>query len=242
MSDKSAIEWTDATWNPVTGCTKVSPGCDNCYAERIDKRWGRDFSKVMLRPDRLEEPLCWKKPRMVFTCSMADLFHSQVRWDFLGTVFDVMIETPRHTYQVLTKRVSRMAWWAENMAAITHERQLPWEWPENVWAGASVESQLFIGRLNQLARVPAKVRFVSAEPLLGPLDLALDMKPISWVIVGGESGPGARPMDLDWARTIRDQCALWGVPFFLKQLGGVKDKRSGDKAVLDGRTWREFPA
>ena len=259
MGERSTIEWTDATWNPVTGCTKVSPGCDNCYAERITKRWGRDFSEMVLHPERLEQPIHWKKPRMIFTCSMSDLFHPRVTAQYLRHVFNSMLAADRHTYQVLTKRPGRMAWFADLL-----ESDSAW-WPDNVWAGTSVESQKYAPRLDVLARVPAKVRFLSAEPLLGPLDLTPWLKPegvtvhgnpgletrgalakltakayqkvygLQWVIVGGESGPGARPMNPDWARSIVVQCKEAGVPVFVKQMGscwamehGCRDVKGGD--------------
>ena len=250
MADSSKIEWTDATWNPVTGCSRVSPGCDNCYMHTLWPRlhgmgvpgYEGDADVPALQQHRLQEPLRWRKPRRVFVCSMSDLFHPGVPFAYVERVFRVMKWSPRHTFQVLTKRPGRML-------AFARSRE-HWRWPDNVWAGTSLEMMQdgrkdYSARLGLLAEVPAKIRFVSAEPLLGSLALGLDSAEppdISWVIVGGESGPGARPMDLDWARSIRDQCVRHKVPFFLKQLGGVRDKRAGDEAVLDGRTWREFPA
>lgn len=262
---KTKIEWTTHTWNPVTGCTKVSPGCDNCYAEKMSNRLqhhqkyagvvgaGRWTGLVKVHPEELDRPLCWKEHRRIFVCSMSDLFHSAVPWDFIAKVFDVMAASPWHTYQVLTKRPGRMAHFAEHI--------WPWgAWPAHVWAGTSVESQKYARRLDCLSRVPAKVRFVSAEPLLGPLRLGQwlhDDKrcgyycdpavghvdhyppPLSWVICGGESGPGARPMNLEWVRGIRDQCQQAGVPFFYKQVI-ISGKKVGTP-LLDGRQWKEFP-
>ena len=242
MSESTSIEWTDATWNPVTGCTKVSPGCDHCYAERISDRSRRGpFEHVQLHSERLKQPLQWRTPRMIVTCSMGDLFHSKVPWNFIGQVFDVMVEAKHHTFQVLTKRPGRMAFWAEHMAAVCREKGLPWQWPPNVWAGTSVESQKYAPRLDCLARVPAKVRFVSYEPALGPVDLrkwltnphecncsvtggihsasCLEDIPLSWLIAGGESGLGARPAHPDWFRQVRDQCQAAGIPYFFKQWG-----------------------
>ena len=249
----SKIEWTDETWNPVLGCTKVSPGClgDHCYAERITERFGRGpFSEVTLHPERLEQPKHWLRPRLVFTCSMSDLFHSRVPWDFLLDVFQVMACTPQHTYQVLTKRPGRMAHFASHVLPMAGRL-----WPSNVWAGTSVESQRYAHRLDVLARVPAPVRFVSAEPLLGPLDLrphlyvcggcgerpcACTGMAIQWCIVGGESGPGARPMNPDWVRDIRGQCDATGLAFFFKQWGGTTSKAGG--RTLDGCTHDEMPS
>ncbi len=245
MAD-TKIEWTQGpdgspgkVWNPVTGCTKVSPGCDNCYAETVTNRFhGGHFEVVRLHSNRLDEPLHWKKPRMIFTCSMGDLFHSAVPWDFIFKVFEVMRKCPQHTFQILTKRPGRMAYFADWIEGSIID------WPSNVWAGTSVESAKYLPRLDVLARVPAKVRFVSVEPLLGPVDLKPwlqclecghpkwshqdDLRTIipghyfnglSWVIVGGESGPKARPAHPDWIRQIRDDCQAAGVPFFLKQWG-----------------------
>ena len=266
MGETTGIEWTDATWNPVTGCTKVSPGCDSCYAIRETNRHrnlpkyaglvsnmqkvhitgGLDWTgEVRCHPDLLEVPLHWKTPRRIFVCSVSDLFHSKVPWEFIAKVFDVMIDCPQHTFQLLTKRPGRMAFWADNMAAICEERGLPWPWPPWIWAGTSVESQRYAPRLDVLARVPAKVRFVSAEPLLGPLNLkpyffkcsgtcaptpdsphcACKGLAINWVISGGESGPGARPSHPDWFRRIRDDCQAVGIPYFHKQNGEYIPKR-----------------
>ena len=234
MSDKSAIEWTDATWNPVTGCTKVSKGCKNCYAEKFAERWRgipdhpyEQGFDLRLWPERLNMPYTWKAPRVIFVNSMSDLFHKDVPAQFIKQVFSTMKGTPRHTYQVLTKRAGRLAGMAD---------RLPW--PDNVWMGVSVESDKNRDRIEQLREVPARVRFLSIEPLLGPLK-DLDFEGIDWVIVGGESGPGARPVNPDWVLDLRDQCLDAGVPFFFKQWGGVHKKKSG--RMLEGRTWDEMP-
>ena len=235
MAQSSAIEWTEATWNPVTGCTKISPGCKFCYAERMAKRLRamgthryRDGFKLTLQPDVLEAPLKWRKPRVIFVNSMSDLFHPGVPDAFVARVFAVMEEASRHTFQVLTKRPERVA---------AMRDRLPW--PPNVWIGTSVESAAYQWRAKELAKVmAAAVRFLSVEPLLGPVpDLPLDG--IDWVIVGGESGPGARPMSAAWAEDVRDRCVERGVPFFFKQWGGVNKKRTGRE--LGGETWDEMP-
>ena len=242
------IEWTDQSWNPVIGCTRVSAGCDNCYMFASFPRWramgvrGYDGEpdEVRLMPERLEQPYRWRKPRKVFVNSMSDLFHPRVPFEYITRVFDVMRDTPHHIYQVLTKRPGRIpAWWEQNGASFEGE------WPANVWIGTSVENQKYAPRIAVLERVPAPVRFVSAEPLLDALDLSeyLRRDALQWVIVGGESGHRARDMEIEWARELRDQCSQYGVPFFLKQLGGKRDKRGGDKAVLrsGGPTYHEFP-
>jgi protein gp37 len=231
-SDHSAIEWTEATWNPTSGCTKVSPGCDRCYAERITMRFPKSFPNgfnLALRPDALDVPLHWRRPRLIFVNSMSDLFHADVPEDYIALVFDVMQRTPQHTYQILTKRAQRLA---------TLARRL--KWPENVWMGVSVETERYTWRVDYLRRVPAAVRFVSAEPLLAPL-MNLNLDGIDWLIAGGESQSGCRPAALDWFRDLRDQCATAGVAFFLKQLGGHPSKRGAEDAVLDGRRWVEMP-
>lgn len=246
----SAIEWTDETWNPVTGCSRVSPGCDHCYMFAMYPRLrgmgvpGYDLApdQVQLLPERLELPLTWSKRRFVFVNSMSDLFHAQVSFDFITEVFRVMEQASAergHVFQVLTKRPGRAADWWEQRG-----RELFGEWPEKVWLGTSVESRKYAPRVKVLARVPAPTRFVSAEPLLEAVDLTeyLRAGALHWVIVGGESGRKAREMQLDWARGLRDQCQEHGVAFFLKQLGGVRDKRSGMAAELDGLLWREMPA
>ena len=235
MAIGSKIEWTDATWNPVTGCNKISPGCKLCYAERLAGRLQRmgnpKYSKgfdLTLHPDALELPLHWRKPRTIFVNSMSDLFHDKVPDEFVHQVFDIMERASWHYYQVLTKRPER---------AVSLNAELPW--PEQVWLGVSVESERYLHRIDLLRETDAAVKFLSLEPLLGPLP-ALNLDGINWVIVGGESGPGARPMDGDWARDIREQCVEASVPFHFKQWGGVFKKRHG--RILDGRTWDEMPA
>ena len=263
---KTNIEWATDVWNPVTGCSRVSAGCDRCYAETMSRRLshnskyalatkadGKWSGVVSCHEELLDQPLRWKKPRMIFVCSMSDLFHSQVPWDFIGKVFDVMMSCPQHTFQVLTKRPGRMAFWADNMAEVCRERGLPWSWPPNVWAGTSVESQKYAPRLDCLARVPAQVRFVSVEPMLGPVDLnqwlglhgnrdtdglsefdaPMPEPVINWIIVGGESGPGARPMDLVWARDLVGQCQQAGVACFVKQLGSEPMSGLGDQDLYE---------
>ena len=242
----STIEWTDETWNPVTGCTRVSPGCDHCYMFALYPRLkamavpGYDTTpdSVRLLPERLTAPLSWKRPRRVFVNSMSDLFHPHVTFDFISDVFDVMRDANRHVFQVLTKRPGRaVGWWeAEGKTAFG-------EWPQNVWIGTSVESQKYAPRLTVLGRIPAAVRFVSAEPLLDKLDLGqwLGDGTLHWVIAGGESGLCARPMKLNWVRDLRDQSTDAGVAFFLKQLGGVRRKRGGNEAMVDGKRWQQMP-
>lgn len=305
MSDRTGIEWTDATWNPTTGCTEVgTPGCDNCYARTLaDRFWGgqyepnedgtpRTFHDVRLHPDRLDQPLRWTKPRLVFVNSVSDLFHADVPREFISQVFAVMALTPQHTYQILTKRPGRMRssldrsfWRAVERVVRTKGGEVPDYYMTeahlpNVWLGVSVEDQKRADkRIPVLLDTPGAVRFISAEPLLGPVDLGyrepcdhprhpcLDIgcwRALDWVIVGGESGPGARPMHPDWARSLRDQCADAGVRFFFKQWGAWRESegaeerenhylgagwppmvRVGKKAAgreLDGRTWDEMPA
>jgi protein gp37 len=234
MSDGSAIEWTDATWNPVRGCTKISPGCKHCYAETFAERFrgvpGHPFEQgfdLRLVPGALELPLRWRAGRRIFVNSMSDLFHEDVPTEFIERVFDVMRRAPQHEFQLLTKRASRMAEIAPSLSI-----------PENVWMGVSVESTKYTARIDDLRRVSAKVRFLSVEPLLGPI-AALNLRGIHWVIVGGESGPGARAMPPEWVRAIRDRCLDAKVPFFFKQWGGVRKHTTG--RVLDGRTWDEMP-
>ena len=234
MAQLSAIEWTDATWNPVTGCTKISPGCKHCYAERMAKRLQsmgqpryRNAFEPTLQPDVIVQPLTWRKPRVVFVNSMSDLFHERVPLYYLEKVFDVMAEAHWHTFQILTKRSSRLA---ELGSAL--------KWPSNVWMGVSVENDDYTYRISDLRKIPAAVRFLSVEPLLGPIS-KLPLIDINWVIVGGESGPNARPVEAAWVRRIRDDCLEANVPFFFKQWGGVRKARYG--RTLDGRTWDELP-
>ncbi len=299
---KTKIEWSDETWNPVTGCTEVSEGCDHCYAKTFAERFrgvpGHSYEQgfdLKLWPDRLELPLRWKRPRLVFVNSMSDLFHDEVPDDFLYSVLQVMERTPQHTYQVLTKRPGRMASFLGRHDRLVRQITTPEErrWPlPNVWLGTSVETQKWADvRIPKLLETPAAVRFLSCEPLLGPIDFdqALDYglrhpphpcsmpcsehlgmeclwKPVDWVIVGGESGPGARPMHPDWVRSLRDQCVAAGVPFFFKQWGQwrpihdgeippkgsvihsfvdgyqmVRSNKHENGRVLDGRTWEQMP-
>ncbi|HUR20850.1 MAG TPA: phage Gp37/Gp68 family protein [Vicinamibacterales bacterium] len=234
MATNSSIEWTEATWNPVTGCDKVSPGCAHCYAERMARRLHgmgqanyRNGFQLTLQPHMLEAPLRWKKPRRIFVNSMSDLFHADVPLTFIQQVFDVMRRAHWHEFQILTKR-------SERLAAVDSEI----DWPSNVWMGVSVENARFLPRIHHLARTKARVKFLSLEPLLGPLP-GLSLDGIDWVIVGGESGPRARPMDPKWVADIRDVCDRSHVPFFFKQWGGVFKKSTG--RVLDGRTWDQMP-
>ena len=263
MSDKSAIEWTDATWNPVTGCSKVSPGCANCYAETLSLRFGHSklpwtpanaAENVVLHPERLAVPIHWRAARRVFVNSMSDLFHELVPYEYIDRVFSVMAATPRHSFQVLTKRPDRMADYTSfahgrvetATAAIHLPGMMPgyakprWPgWPiPNVWLGTSIENDRWVSRADHLRATSAAVRFLSCEPLLGPLP-SLDLTGLDWVIVGGESGNGHRPMDPDWVRDIRDRCNAAGVAFFFKQWGGRTPKSGGRE--LDGRTWDEMP-
>lgn len=237
MADRSAIEWTQATWNPVTGCTKVSSGCDHCYAETFAERFrgvpGHPYEQgfdLRLWPGRLDLPLRWRAPRMVFVNSMSDLFHERVPASYVDLVLDTIRATPRHTYQVLTKRPGRMA-------AVMRRLQ-PAPLP-NLWLGASIEDDRYVWRADKLRDTSAAVRFLSLEPLLGPLP-SLDLAGIDWVIVGGESGPRHRLMDPAWARELRDRCIDAQVAFFFKQWGGRTPKAGGRR--LDGRTWDQMPA
>ena len=238
MSDNSAIEWTDATWNPVTGCTKISPGCAHCYAESITLRFKRGGpflpgkTTINLHHDRLDAPGKWKSRRRVFVNSMSDLFHEEVPFDFVREVFLRMSEYDQHIYQVLTKRPERMLEYVD------------WDtrpdWPDHVWAGVSVENQYWADRrIPLLADIPARVRFLSVEPLLKAVDLRSHLADIQWVIVGGESGSKARPMDPEWARQVRDDCIEAGVPFFFKQWGGRTSKAGGRE--LDLHYWDQYP-
>lgn len=235
MAQGSSIEWTEATWNPVTGCTKVSAGCKNCYAERMAKRlqamgtpqYANGF-QLTPQPGMLELPLRWKKPRTIFVNSMSDLFHKELPIHYIQQVFDVMNRCPQHTFQVLTKRPE---------IALAHSPYL--EWSPNIWMGTSVENALVIHRISSLTQIPAHIRFLSLEPLIGPLP-KIPLNNLHWVIAGGESGPGSRPMNPDWVRQIRNQCLANGVAFFFKQWGGVQKSKTGRE--LDGRTWDEMPA
>lgn len=243
MSTNSAIEWTEATWNPTTGCDRTSPGCDNCYALTLAKRLkamgsskyqadgdprtsGPGF-KLTIHDDALEIPGSWRTPRMIFVNSMSDLFHPDVPFEFIERVFAVMADNPRHTFQVLTKRSKRLAKIGPRLS-----------WPPNVWMGVSVETAKYVFRLNHLRSVDAAVRFVSAEPLLGPLD-NLNLEGIDWVIAGGESGANARPMQYEWVTELRDGCTSADVAFFFKQWGGRTPKAGGRE--LDGALWDQLP-
>ncbi len=234
MGLASAIEWTESTWNPVTGCDKVSPGCRYCYAERMSKRLNamgqpnyRNGFQVTLQPHMLELPLRWSKPQAIFVNSMSDLFHDQVPDEYIQRVFSVMNRARRHRFQILTKREQRLAQIASSL-----------EWTPNIWMGVSVESDEYLQRIKHLRSTPAAVKFLSLEPLLGQLP-NLNLEGIHWVIVGGESGAGARPIDREAVISIRDQCRRSCVPFFFKQWGGVNKKRAG--RLLEGRTWDEMP-
>jgi protein gp37 len=243
MGDRSEIEWTEATWNPTTGCDRTSPGCDNCYALTLAKRLkamgqpkyqndgdtrtsGPGFG-LSIHPETLAIPRTWASPRLIFVNSMSDLFHPKVPVAYIRSVFEVIADTPHHTFQVLTKRSKRLATLADRL-----------EWPDNLWMGVSVETERYAFRIDHLRTVPAGTRFISAEPLLGPLP-GLDLSSIDWVIVGGESGPDARPMQAQWVADLRDQCAAAGVPFFFKQWGGRTPKSGG--RTLDGRLHDEMP-
>ena len=243
MGGQTTIEWTEATWNPTTGCDQVSPGCDNCYALTLAKRLkamglakyqadgdaatsGPGFA-LTLHPDALDQPRRWRAPRTIFVNSMSDLFHPKVPLGYIKDVFDVIADTPRHTYQVLTKRAQRLSKVADQL-----------EWPANLWMGVSIESARYRFRARHLAATPAAVRFLSCEPLLGPLG-DVDLSGIEWVIAGGESGPGARQMLLPWVSDLRDQCLAADVSFFFKQWGGRTPKAGGRQ--LEGRTWDDMP-
>ena len=234
MAAKSAIEWTESTWNPVTGCTKISPGCKHCYAERMAFRLQRmgqpnyaNGFKLALHEQVLRLPLQWKKPQTIFVNSMSDLFHKDVPLEFIQKTFSVMGEAHWHRFQILTKRSQRLL-----------ELSFHLDWRPNIWMGVSVENQEYAHRINHLRRTEAHVKFLSLEPLLGPLR-KLNLKEIDWVIVGGESGPRARPMDEAWVLDIRDQCVAANVSFFFKQWGGVHKKKNGRE--LEGKTWDEMP-
>jgi len=234
MAGLTKIEWTEATWNPVTGCDKISPGCKNCYAERFALRLQaagtaqyKNGFLLTLHPEALEIPVSWKKPKIIFVNSMSDLFHKNVPLAFIKQVFAVMQATPQHQYQILTKRAERL---------VELDDQL--RWGDNIWMGVSVESSEYLCRIDHLKRTAAKIKFLSLEPLLGPLP-RLDLEGIDWVIAGGESGPYSRPMRPQWVRQIRAQCVAAKVPFFFKQWGGVFKSRTG--RTLDGRTWDQMP-
>jgi len=231
---QSKIEWTESTWNPVTGCTKISPGCKNCYAERLAKRlkamgqpnYANGF-QVTVHEKALHLPLTWKQPQTIFVNSMSDLFHRDVSRDFIMRLFGVMNEAHWHRFQILTKRAGRLA---------QMNTSLPWA--DNIWMGVSVESREYVDRVDYLRRTDAMVKFLSIEPLIGQVG-DIDLAGIDWVIVGGESGPGSRPMEAGWVRDIRDQCLDASIPFFFKQWGGTNKKKAG--RVLDGQTWDEMP-
>lgn len=234
MADRSAIEWTEATWNPVTGCSQVSPGCAHCYAKTFAERWrgvpGHPYEQgfdLRIWPERLEQPLRWRRPRMIFVNSMSDLFHERIDESYIRDVFAVMAEAHWHTFQVLTKRHERLVDLAPSLS-----------WPDNVWMGVSIENRRFVHRADYLRRVEAAVRFISAEPLLGPLE-GLELSGIDWLIAGGESGPGHRPVRLEWVRELRDRCESEKIAFFFKQWGGRHPKTGGRE--LDGRSWNQMP-
>ena len=231
---KSPIEWTESTWNPVTGCSKISPGCEHCYAERMSlrlKAMGQpnyvNGFRLTIHEHVLEMPLLWRKPQIIFVNSMSDLFHEDVPFEFISKVFNVMTRASHHQFQVLTKRSERLLELSPRLS-----------WPLNVWMGVSVENSDYQFRIEQLRQTDAKIKFVSFEPLLGPIQ-DLDLEGIDWVIVGGESGPKARPMDPNWVQKIRGRCVSAKVPFFFKQWGGVNKKKSG--RILEGKTWDQIP-
>lgn len=234
MANGSSIEWTEATWNPVTGCTKISAGCKHCYAERMSKRLRamgldqyRNGFRLTLQPQALALPFSWKRPRTIFVNSMSDLFHKGVPFEYIEAVFRVMNECPQHQFQVLTKRPERAAQIADRLS-----------WTPNIWMGTSVEDDRVTHRIDALVEIPAAIRFLSLEPLLGPLP-NLSLNGIHWAIVGGESGPKARPMKREWVMDIKRQCRAANVSFFFKQWGGVNKKKAGRE--LAGRTWDEMP-
>ncbi len=234
MATKSKIEWTDVTWNPVTGCTKISSGCKNCYAERMAKRLQamgqaryKDGFRLKLHHDLIKEPLKWKKSRIVFVNSMSDLFHEDIPFSFIQEIFSTIENSPHHIFQILTKRSKRLL-----------ELSTSLFWPENLWMGVSVEDESVVYRVEDLSSVPSQVRFISCEPLIGPLE-RLPLDNINWVILGGESGPGARPMERQWVNSILQQCRKKKVPFFFKQWGGTRKKAAGRS--LNGRTYNELP-
>jgi len=234
VADRSTIEWTEATWNPVTGCDQVSPGCAHCYAKTFAERWrgieGHPYEQgfaLRLWPSRLDQPLKWKRPRTIFVNSMSDLFHEDIPASYIGEVFDVMVEAEQHNFQILTKRQDRLVELAPDLP-----------WPSNVWMGVSIENRRFVNRADALREVPAAIRFISAEPLLGPLD-GLNLEGINWLIAGGESGPGHRRIDESWVIDLRDRCVEDEIAFFFKQWGGARPKSGGRE--LQGRTWDQMP-
>jgi protein gp37 len=234
VADHSRIEWTHATWNPVTGCAKLSPGCAHCYAETFAERFrgvpGHPYQQgfdLKLWPERLSIPLTWKRPRLIFVNSMSDLFHEDIPFTFVQSIFRTMAQADRHTFQILTKRADRLAQLAPKL-----------DWPSNVWMGVSIENRRFVHRADWLRTVPAAVRFISAEPLLGPLE-GLKLRDIDWLIAGGESGHRHRPVRVEWLRDLRDRCNSEGVRFFFKQWGGRHPKAGG--RLLDGREWSQWP-
>ena len=255
MAFESTIEWTESTWNPVTGCTKISPGCKHCYAQTFAERWrgipGHPYEQgfdLKLWSRRLEMPLRWKDSRTIFVNSMSDLFHKEVPDSFVSRVFHVMELASWHNFQILTKRAERFAEWSQKtFHGVNGPTKGKKRWPKNVWAGVSIESQDYVDRVEQLIRIPADIRFLSVEPLLGPVQIkGSHLARIHWVIVGGESGNQARPMDPNWARNVRDQCLAAGVPFFFKQWGvydsrGRRRSKKESGRVLDGRIWNEMP-
>lgn len=235
MSSESRIEWTNATWNPVTGCSLISEGCRNCYAKRMANRlqamglhrYEKGFL-VSTHNDLIEVPLHWKKPRLIFVNSMGDLFHEKVPTEFIEKVFNTIQKAPWHIFQLLTKRADRL----ENLS-------LKLSWPQNLWMGVTVESQEYVSRIEKLRNVPASIKFISFEPLLGPIKYS-NLRNIDWVIVGGESGPYARTMSADWVRIIRNACVEHSIPFFFKQWGGTRKKKLG--RMLDQRIWSQYPS
>jgi protein gp37 len=235
MADNSAIEWTEATWNPVTGCDRISPGCAHCYARTFAERWRgvpdhpyEQGFDLRLWPERIDQPLRWKRARQIFVNSMSDLFHPDVPDEFIAEVFAAMVEADWHVFQILTKR-------PERLVELAHE--LPW--PPHVWMGVSIENRRFVHRADLLREVPAAIRFISAEPLLGPLE-GLDLTDIHWLIAGGESGPGHRPIREEWVLDLRDRCEEEDVAFFFKQWGGARPKSNG--RLLEGREWNAMPS
>jgi len=235
MADQSAIEWTESTWNPVTGCTKISAGCLNCYAERMAKRLQamgqeryKNGFKLTLHPEFLNEPYNWRKPRIVFVNSMSDLFHEEIPLEFIQDVFTVMNGNRQHTFQVLTKRSERLRGFSSLL-----------DWSENIWMGVTIENNNYVHRADDLRLVDASVKFISLEPLLRPVP-DLELTGIDWLIVGGESGPGARPMRTEWVLDIKRRCEIdYQIPFFFKQWGGVNKKKTG--RILQGKTWDNYP-